>query len=92
MMNIFWVFVTASALALGSCDNALKDPDLEAVQKKLEKLDFIEKMIALILASSKKTEQREDCIEYGGECALVGGPNCCGFSNWCNYHDEHIPG
>ncbi|KFM70837.1 hypothetical protein X975_23417, partial [Stegodyphus mimosarum] len=90
-MNIFWVFVVASALALVSCDDVPNDPELKAVQKKLEKLDLIEKMIAAILAISKKTEQRSDCIPFGGECSLIAGLNCCGFRNWCNYHDEYVP-
>ncbi|KFM70845.1 hypothetical protein X975_23425, partial [Stegodyphus mimosarum] len=91
-MNTFWVFVVVSALAVVSCDDGAKDPELEAVQQKLRKLELIEKFIAAIATNIKKAEQRDDCLGYGEECFMVGGPNCCGFSNWCQYGDEYIPG
>ncbi|KFM68565.1 hypothetical protein X975_04307, partial [Stegodyphus mimosarum] len=91
-MNTFWVLVVVSALAVVSCNDGAKDPELEAVQKKLQKLDMIEKFIAVISSVVKKSEQRDDCLGYGEECYMISGPNCCGFSNWCNYRDEYIPG
>ncbi|KFM70841.1 hypothetical protein X975_23421, partial [Stegodyphus mimosarum] len=91
-MNTFWVFVVVSALAVVSCDDGAKDPELEAVQQKLRKLELIEKFIAAIPTNVKKAEQRDDCLAYGEECFMISGPDCCGFSNWCNYHDEYIPG
>ncbi|XP_035216243.1 uncharacterized protein LOC118189694 [Stegodyphus dumicola] len=90
-MNIVWVLVVAGAVALVSCDDAPKDPELEAVQQKLRKLELIEKFIDAIPSNRKTAEQRSDCIPVGGQCTLIAGLNCCGFRNWCNYNDEYVP-
>uniref|UniRef100_A0A2D0PC69 U31-Eretoxin-Ek1i_2 n=1 Tax=Eresus cinnaberinus TaxID=175337 RepID=A0A2D0PC69_ERECI len=91
-MNTFWVLIVVSALAVVSCDDGTKDPELAAVQKKLQMFELLQKFLAAIYASGTKTEQREDCLDIGEECFMVAGPNCCGFSNWCNYEDECFPG
>uniref|UniRef100_A0A2D0PCI8 U35-Eretoxin-Ek1b_1 n=1 Tax=Eresus cinnaberinus TaxID=175337 RepID=A0A2D0PCI8_ERECI len=91
-MNTFWVLVVVSALAVVSGDGSAKDPELAAVQKKLQMLELLQKFMAAISASGTKTEQREDCLDVGEECFMIAGPNCCGFSNWCNYRDECTSG
>ncbi|XP_035216244.1 uncharacterized protein LOC118189695 [Stegodyphus dumicola] len=91
-MNMFWVFIMIGTLAVVSCDDGAKDPELEAVQQKLRKLEFIEKLMDAIPVNGRKTEQRDDCLDYGEECYFLSGPNCCGSATWCSYQDEYIPG
>uniref|UniRef100_A0A2D0PBS2 U31-Eretoxin-Ek1e_2 n=1 Tax=Eresus cinnaberinus TaxID=175337 RepID=A0A2D0PBS2_ERECI len=90
-MNTFWVLVVVSALAVVSCGNGAKDSELEAVQKKLQMFELLQKFLSGIFEHGTKTEERNDCLEIGEECFMVTGKNCCGKSNWCNYRDEYDP-
>uniref|UniRef100_A0A2D0PCC5 U31-Eretoxin-Ek1m_1 n=1 Tax=Eresus cinnaberinus TaxID=175337 RepID=A0A2D0PCC5_ERECI len=90
-MKTFWVLVVVSALAVVSCGNGAKDPELEAVQKKLQMFELLQKFLSTLFEHGKKTEERNDCLEIGEECFMVTGKNCCGKSNWCNYRDEYDP-
>uniref|UniRef100_A0A2D0PD67 U55-Eretoxin-Ek1a_1 n=1 Tax=Eresus cinnaberinus TaxID=175337 RepID=A0A2D0PD67_ERECI len=90
---LFWVFLVASALAVAYSEDDGQDTeivmnvkDVEAIQKKLDKLDFLEKFLSSsIPLGAAQTEQRADkCIPIGGECAFWTGPNCCGLRTRCH--------
>uniref|UniRef100_A0A2D0PCD9 U31-Eretoxin-Ek1l_1 n=1 Tax=Eresus cinnaberinus TaxID=175337 RepID=A0A2D0PCD9_ERECI len=64
-MKTFWVLVVVSALAVVSCGNGAKDPELEAVQKKLQMFELLQKFLSTLFEHGKKTEERNDCLEIG---------------------------
>uniref|UniRef100_A0A2D0PCY8 U31-Eretoxin-Ek1k_1 n=1 Tax=Eresus cinnaberinus TaxID=175337 RepID=A0A2D0PCY8_ERECI len=72
-MKTFWVLVVVSALAVVSCGNGAKDPELEAVQKKLQMFELLQKFLSTLFEHGKKTEERNDCLEIGEECFMVTG-------------------
>uniref|UniRef100_A0A2D0PCM0 U31-Eretoxin-Ek1n_1 n=1 Tax=Eresus cinnaberinus TaxID=175337 RepID=A0A2D0PCM0_ERECI len=62
-MKTFWVLVVVSALAVVSCGNGAKDPELESCAEEVCKcLSCCKNFLVHFFEHGKKTEERNDCL------------------------------
>ncbi|KFM65812.1 hypothetical protein X975_15729, partial [Stegodyphus mimosarum] len=96
-MQIFWVLLVASAFAIATCDEdensaALLDPrDMDAIQDRLAKMDFLEEVVGQVFGFKKTAERDDTCLPIGAECHFWSGPNCCGLRTRCIVWDTQLP-
>uniref|UniRef100_A0A2D0PC55 U34-Eretoxin-Ek1e_1 n=1 Tax=Eresus cinnaberinus TaxID=175337 RepID=A0A2D0PC55_ERECI len=95
-MQAFWVLLLVSAFAIANCDDdssgSLLDPkDMQAIQERLEKMDFLEKIIMEIFGFKKSDARDDTCLPVGAECHFWSGPNCCGLRTRCVVWDTQLP-
>uniref|UniRef100_A0A2D0PDY8 U34-Eretoxin-Ek1a_1 n=1 Tax=Eresus cinnaberinus TaxID=175337 RepID=A0A2D0PDY8_ERECI len=72
-MQAFWVLLLVSAFAIANCDDdssgSLLDPkDMQAIQERLEKMDFLEKIVMEIFGFKKSDARDDTCLPVGAEC------------------------
>ncbi|XP_035221229.1 uncharacterized protein LOC118194148 [Stegodyphus dumicola] len=88
------VLLVASAFAIATCDDddnstLLLDPrDIAAIEDKLTRMDFLEKIVGVVFGFKKENARDEKCIPIGGECKFWTGPNCCGIKTRCVVFDS----
>uniref|UniRef100_A0A2D0PC97 U34-Eretoxin-Ek1b_1 n=1 Tax=Eresus cinnaberinus TaxID=175337 RepID=A0A2D0PC97_ERECI len=95
-MQAFWVLLLVSAFAIANCDDdssgSLLDPkDMQAIQERLEKMDFLEKIVMEIFGFKKSDARDDTCLPVGAECHFWSGPNCCGLRTRCVVWDTQLP-
>ncbi|XP_035228568.1 uncharacterized protein LOC118200719 [Stegodyphus dumicola] len=95
-MQVFWVLLVASAFAIANCEDgdnsaALLDPkDMEAIQEKLAKMEFLEQILGAIFGFKKPDARDDTCLPIGAECHFWSGPNCCGLRTRCIVWDTQL--
>uniref|UniRef100_A0A2D0PDC6 U57-Eretoxin-Ek1a_1 n=1 Tax=Eresus cinnaberinus TaxID=175337 RepID=A0A2D0PDC6_ERECI len=94
-MHVFWVLLVAYSFTIATCDDdsagALLDPkDMEAIQDRLAKMDFLELIFREIFGLKQNDARDDTCLPIGAECHFASGPNCCGLRTRCIVWDTQI--
>nr|XP_042902535.1 uncharacterized protein LOC107446052 [Parasteatoda tepidariorum] len=97
----FYFFLALSSCAVIRCEDEGNDQGtvigeemIKAIQDKMDKLDFLVKILKTLFNFSLEPEQEaarsDNCLPPGSECNAFSGPNCCGVRTRCYIFDTQV--